>query len=415
MTRVKEVEQKAPKFQLYVVGTLILVFVGYISSLLYGVLITTGVEGNLAPAQFGQQGASANALSRGLAAFDGQGWIWVVTATTIFLLWWRFGTKAYAFHSAKVVGILLLIVTFSGCGPAKLEDFDDVEDHETSFLIPMEGQTESQEKFNSKDFLQQNLIAAKRVSLPLRKKYTGRMPWDYEWIPTARLITVERTPKHREWINLEGNKQGQVLRAQSSEGIKFTTGAVISALVTEDDAALFRSHFKNVPLDTILDTTVRGYAQERLAAEFGAISLDKCQTNKSVVFSKVEKETIDEFRKVGITVLYFGNHGGLAYLNDKVQQAIDSEYLQKLDKQISEKKLVAQLTRNDTQNIQAKAEAAAAGKLQEAAEAMQFVTSVEIAKMQAQARLDMAKKVTGKLPETILPSEGNNQLLMEVK
>ena len=122
MTRVKEVEQKAPKFQLYVVGTLILVFVGYISSLLYGVLITTGVEGNLAPAQFGQQGASANALSRGLAQFDGQGWIWIVTATTIFLLWVRFGTKAYAFHSAQVVGMLLLLVTLSGCGPAQLED-----------------------------------------------------------------------------------------------------------------------------------------------------------------------------------------------------------------------------------------------------------------------------------------------------
>lgn len=416
MTRVTSQEVKPPRLDWYVAGTLLLLAVAYVGKIAYNVTATQ-VESNLAPAQLGTRGEAANTASRALAQFDGQMLMTVATVVLLVALWVRFARKWQKYRNAAIVPLLLLsCLTMTGCGPAKVEQFVDVADHETGFLIPLEGESENQEKFNSKDFLQQNLIAAKRVSLPLRKKYTGRMPWDYEWIPTARMVTVTRTPEHREWTQIDGSKAAQVLRAQSSEGIKFTTGAVISALVTEDDSALFRSHFKNVPLEQILDTTVRGFCQERIAAEFGKKTLDKCQEEKSDVFARVEDEAVTEFHRVGITILYFGNHGGLAYLNDKVQTAIDSEYLQKLEKQIAGRKLVAQKTRNETLNIVAKAEADAASKLQEASEAMQFITAIEIAKAQAEARLNMAKKVNGKLPETILPAGSDNQsLIMSIK
>lgn len=414
MTRVTSTEVKPPRVGWYVIGTALVLGATYVGKIAYNVG-STQVESSMAPAQFGQQGEAANATSRALAQFDGQMVITVIAVFLLAALWVRFARKLWAYKNAAVVPLALIALTMTGCGPAKIEQFAEVADHETAFLIPLEGESENQEKFNSKDYLQKSLIAAKRVSLPLRKKVTGRMPWSYEWIPTARLITVARTPQHREWTQTDGAKTAQVLRAQSSEGIKFTTGAVISALVTEDDSALFRSHFKNVPLDQILDTTVRGFCQERLAAEFGQKSLDNCQKDKSQVFSKTEADAIAEFHKVGITILYFGNHGGLAYLNDKVQTAIDSEYLQKLEKQISERKLVAQKTRNDTLNIIAKAEAEAASKRQEASEALQFMTTIEIAKLQAEARLNMAKKVSGKLPETILPTgSGDQNLMMQI-
>jgi hypothetical protein len=415
MTRTVAVEVKPPRFMLYFVVSVVICVLGFGSAHFYNILAGP-IEGANAPAQLGQQGETANLVSRGLAMTDIQGTIKTVTLFVVVLLWMVFAWRYYRYSKAGTASLILLCLFFTGCGPVKLEQFVDIQDHETAFVIPLEGGNENQEKFQSKEFLEKSMIAAKRISLPLRTRSTGRMPWDYEYIPTARVVKASRTPESRVWYSStpEADKSSQALRAQSAEGIKFTTGAVICALVLEEDAALFRSHFKDVPLSQILDSTVRGYCQEKLASEFGKRSLDQCQKEKSLAYEATEKAAIEKFKEYGITILYFGNQNGLTYINDKVQQAIDAEYLQKLKRQIADRKLIAQQTRNETQRIVAKAEAEASKKLQDAADAMQFITMLDIAKMQAEARLEMAKRVSGKLPETILPSnanEGSSMLL----
>lgn len=187
----------------------------------------------------------------------------------------------------------------------------------------------------------------------------------------------------------------------------------MAASILEENAAKFRSNYKDVPLSQIMDTNIRGFVQGQLAELFGKESLDDCQKKKVDIFRTAEKLVQEEFEKFGITVLYFGNRGGLNYLNPKVQEGIDSEYIENLKEQIETKKLAAQLIRNETAKEVALVQAKAARTLQEGAEALEFTTQLEIAKMQAEARKEMAEKVTGRLPTTILPAggEGSNMLL----
>jgi len=393
---------------LRVAATVIVCVVGFGAARLFNIAAGP-VEGALAPAQLGQQGEAANVLSRGLAQTDVQGTITNLTVLAVVLIWAQYGWR---WVSAKGVAAALLLATTlvsSGCSPYKVEQFVEIEDHETAFLVPMEGGQEQQEALNSREFLEKNFLSIKRVTLPLRAKKTGRMYWDMEWIPTARVVKTSRTPVHREWT---GNMS---LTAQSREGTKFRLDSVIAAGILEEDAALFRSNYKDVPLGQILDTNVRGFAQGKVAELFGNLPLEEAQRKKVEIFDAAEAATIEEFKKFGVTVMYFGNRGGLNYVNPKVQASVDQKFLEAVKQQIETKKLVAQQIRNQTQRETAEAQAKAANVLQTAAEALEFTTGLEIAKMRAQARLDMAKKISGTLPEMVLPDGNAGKLLLNVK
>ena len=399
--------QKPPRLWLRVAATVFVCVVGFGSAKLYNV-VSGPVEGALAPAQLGQQGEAANVMSRGLAQTDLQGTLTNLSVLALVLIWGQYGWRVVSARSAATAA-LLLVTLVSGCSPYKVEQFIEIEDHETAFLVPMEGGKDQQEALNSKEFLEKNFLSIKRVSLPLRAKKTGRMPWDIEWIPTARVVKTSRTPGHREWT------ASMSLTAQSSEGTKFRVDSVIAAGVLEEDAALFRSNYKDVPLSQILDTNVRGFAQGKVAELFGNLPLEEAQRKKVDIFDAAEAAVKDEFRKFGLTVMYFGNRGGLYYVNKKVQDSIDQKFLEAVRQQIETKKLVAQQIRNQTTRETAEAQAKAALVLQTAAEALEFTTDLEIAKMQAQARLDMAKKISGELPEMVLPERNAGNLLLNVK
>jgi hypothetical protein len=399
--------QKPPRLWLRVAATVFVCVVGFGSAKLYNV-VSGPLEGALAPAQFGQQGEAVNVVSRGLAQTDIQGTLTTISILALGLIWGQYARRVMSVR-ADAAAALLLVTLVSGCSPYKVEQFVEIEDHETAFLVPMEGGKDQQEALNSREFLEKNFLSFKRVSLPLRSKKIGRMPWDIEWIPTARVVKTSRTPVHREWAD------SLSLTAQSSEGTKFRVDSVIAAGVLEEHAALFRSNYKDVPLAQIIDTNVRGFAQGKVAELFGNLPLEQCQRKKVEIFDAAEAAVKAEFEKFGVTVMYFGNRGGLSYVNRKVQDSIDQKFLEAVKQQIETKKLVAQQIRNQTTRETAEAQAKAATVLQTAADALEFTTDLEIAKMQAQARLDMAKKLSGTLPEMVLPEGNTGNLLLHVK
>jgi hypothetical protein len=408
MTTTSTGAQKAPRLWLRIAASVLVCVVGFGIARTYNV-VSGPLEGGLAPSQLGQNGEAANVLSRGLAQTDIQGTVTNLTVLVLVLIWAQYAWRVYSSRAAAAAA-LLLISMLSGCSPYKAEQFIDIDDHETAFLVPMEGGGENQEALNSREFLEKNFLSIKRVSLPLRAKKTGRFWWEIQWIPTARVVKTSRTPVHREWTGTLS------LTAQSAEGTKFKVDTVVAASILEEDAALFRSHYKDVPLSQILDTNVRGFAQGKVAELFGNLPLEECQRKKVENFDTAEKAVKEEFKKLGITVMYFGNRGGLSYVNAKVQSSIDQKFLEAVRQQIETKKLVAQQIRNEITRETAAAQAKAATVLQTAGEALEFTTDLEIAKMQAQARLDMAKKISGTLPEMVLPSgNAGNNLLLNVK
>jgi len=93
-----------------------------------------------------------------------------------------------------VIGMIMV-----SCAPVRVDPIIEIKPNETAFVVPLEAGTENQAKFESVDFLQAQQIAAKRVVVPQRERSIGRMPWDVEWIPTVKVITVDRSPVTRSW------------------------------------------------------------------------------------------------------------------------------------------------------------------------------------------------------------------------
>jgi len=100
--------------------------------------------------------------------------------------------------------LIIIAVLASACGPARIDEFIEVKPSETAFVIPLEGDTKAQGKFNSEKYLIDKKVAAKRIYLPLRKVDTGRFWWQYAWVPTVKVITVDRKPITFEWEGKKG-------------------------------------------------------------------------------------------------------------------------------------------------------------------------------------------------------------------
>ena len=96
---------------------------------------------------------------------------------------------AVAADSGSVVARAPLLLT--GCiKPFDKPEFVEIDTSETGFLIPLEGDTSQQAKFQSEDYLRQRKVAAKRVQILHRWSQEGRLEYTGRWIPTVRLVKV---------------------------------------------------------------------------------------------------------------------------------------------------------------------------------------------------------------------------------
>ena len=319
----------------------------------------------------------------------------------------------------NLVRLILTMVLFSlvvACGPAEVPPIVEVKPNETAFVVPLEGATKkNQGKFMSLEYLEANKLASKRIEIPVRKRSTGRMPSNYEWLPTLKVIKVDRTPITRDWADDEAkgtSKTKEGFNVESQDSIGFTIGATITTSVSEDDAALFLYRYAGKSLKQVTDTNVRGFIQGKLTGEFGMRNLKDCKVEKGDIFASVYEQASTEFADYGVTINFFGPNEGLIYDNPAIQEAIDAAYaaemliLQRTNEKVAQDE--------DNKRIKAAAETKLfeARKFAAAEKAQAKMIGLEIQKMNAQANLVQAGKWDGKLPEKIIPS--NSPLLMQL-
>ncbi len=306
-------------------------------------------------------------------------------------------------RSALPIAALFMV----GCGPAKVLPLEMVGPNETAFVIPLEGDSAAQAKFESVDFLSKHKVVSKRVELPVRERSIGRMWWDYEWIPTVRVVKVDRSLITREWSPTV--KDSHPLATVSLDSISFHVGVNLTAFILEEDSAKYLYFHTTKPLAEVVDRNVRGFLQDKLSAEFGVRKLEDCKKDRSAIFKTVEQVTINHFKEYGITISNIGSAGGFDYDDDRIQQAINDTANAEMSIEVAKKEKLAQDERNQQIVAKAKAEADAANEFAKAQTAMTAKVRLEIEMKEAEARL----KWDGKLPEkTLVLPQGNSSLLM---
>ncbi len=219
----------------------------------------------------------------------------------------------------------------------------------SAFWVPGMGDTKNnQAQMESEEFLRANKVAGKFFIIP-HVKLSGStyMGWD-KYIPTGRLIVVDRAPFFHEWTKpgrgTDGNLD-QSFPCHSKDNIPVSAEMSLASSVTEDDAAKFLFYFGvNLPkgdpsTPEVIFTSVyegktlaqvmggwgRGEIQSRVCRHINAWGVEDLALHGNEILDQIQSEAKAFFSSFGITIEYIGWAGGFGY-PPEVQNAINTRF-----------------------------------------------------------------------------------------
>src|SRR5262249_5376747 len=270
----------------------------------------------------------------------------------------------FAKAAPLVIGSLC-VAGLTGCIKAyDKPEFVEIDTSETGFLIPLEGDATHQAKFQSEEYLKQRKVAAKRVQITHRWSQEGRFATDGRWIPTVRLVKVNRSPVTREW-NSPGLTNGEGLRRpgdtdqaiwiESGDSVGFSMGFTCTSFISEDDAAKFLYWYPSGSLHEVMDREVRARIQQVAAEVAAKYPLDTLRSKKQEISDAVKRDLTNFFATRGITITTVGMFGGMTYENPAIQKSIDDTFIAQQLKVVAEAKYEAQKRENERIELEAAA------------------------------------------------------------
>jgi hypothetical protein len=301
------------------------------------------------------------------------------------------------FKSKILIGAVMAMM-LAACGPAQVELVKEIKPNETAFLVKLEGDTKTdQAKFMSEEFLAKNKLAAKRIVIPQRSRSTGRMWWDYEWIPTVLLITVDRSPVSREWTHSGKGTivKNQAIAVESADSIDFGVGVTITAEIPEEYAAKYQYNFGGKSLQMVADENIRPIVQSALSREFGTRKLDESRAQKKEIFDIARKEVTEFFNTKGIKITNMGYSDGMTYTDPNIQAAINENFKKEMSVESARQEGLAQAQRNAMKIATAVAERQAAEEFAKAREATSAKYALETERIKVQTW-------KGEVPNTVV-------------
>jgi len=260
-----------------------------------------------------------------------------------------------------VLGPVLVLLSTSGCvRPYDRPEYVEIDTSETGFLIPLEGDSAEQVKFQSEDYLKQHKVAAKRVQITHRWSQEGRWPTDGHWIPTVRLIKVNRSPVTREWVTTQTTtsassiqRSDRAIWIESGDSVGFSMGFTCTTFIPEEDASRFLYWYPSGSLADVMDKEVRGRIQQAAAEVAAKYPLDNLRSRKQEIADAVKQNVTNFFATRGVTVTTVGMFGGMTYENPEIQKSIDQTFIAQQLKTVSEAKFEAQKKENERMELEA--------------------------------------------------------------
>jgi len=322
---------------------------------------STLVSGKMAGAQFQSSDTAYVASNIGMYLTGHLGLSSLILIFILGVLWYK-PFRVYQQTIAVVAGLLFLSCMNVTSAHAYYDKMDYTEAYfilpnESSFFIPDVGDNKgSQSKFGSTAYLEERKIPAKRFTIP-HTKFAGSGVWSDYYVPSGRLIIVDRTPYNREWTASKHrgtSTNDQSFPCQSSEGLNVTVEMSIEASVTEDDASkflynfgvkppagdrtqpavIFTSVFYGKSLLEVMEGVGRGAVQTAVCSEISTRTLDKVNVEADKILTAVNVKSKTWFESKGITLGYLGWAGTFSFDAD-IQDAINRVYVAEKQKAIA--------------------------------------------------------------------------------
>lgn len=341
------------------------VFLSVVAVLLYGWInavlnpIATIMSAQMAAKQFENSDTSYVESQLGMNFFGNLGIPSIILLGVLLWIWWE--PLKSIFKDGG--GLKALALTFLAAGMmfgsndtayAYYDKSDYAENYfilpnESAFFVPDVGANkDSQASFGSEKYYQANKIAAKRYGIPHTKLENSGL-WSNYYVPTGRLIIVDRTPYSREWTASKDrgtSTKDQSLPCQSKEGIDVTTEIAITTSILEENSAKYLFHFGVEPpagnradpnviftsvyharnLNSVMDTVVRTKIQGLVCKQIGNKTLDQVNEKSTEIMTEAEKEVTAFLLGRGITLDSMGWAGTFTF-TPGVQKAIDDRFI----------------------------------------------------------------------------------------
>lgn len=299
-------------------------------------------------------------------------------------------------NKKRILGLTLVTVLTAGSmtscvKPFQEKIYESIETHESGFLIPLLGDTTEQGQFESEEILKQNMVATKMVEIPTTWLQKGRMSFDGEYIPTMKLIKVDRTAQTREWTESSDNGTSNVnqgITAESKESISFMVRMSCTASIEENNAPKFLYHYNTKNLSQIMDTEIRALVESTFNEECARLTMDEILEKKQDIMNVVRSTVTSTFAEKGITISQLGLKGDITYSDKKIQEAINAKFT-------AEKEQQAQQIANETAVSKAKAESEAIKEQASTLSEQIRLKEAEAEVIRAQAALKQAEAMAG--------------------
>lgn len=236
----------------------------------------------------------------------------------------------------QVIAVLAVALMVTSCRkPVNEPAFETIDTSETAFMIPLEDDTGKQVKLNSEEVYQKLQVSAKRIQIPKRWQQTGRYGHQGEWIPTVRVVKVNRAPVTRELTpdaNSGTSTKDDAIWSESSDSVGFSLGINFTGFIAEKDTAKFLYWYPSGSMANVMDTEIRSRIQQSIAETSGLYAMDVLREKKSEMMANVRKDVIPFFGERGITITTIGMFGGFTYENPEIQKSIDDVFVAQQEK-----------------------------------------------------------------------------------
>lgn len=234
--------------------------------------------------------------------------------------------------------------------------------NETAFWIEdTSSNPDAQAQDNSEQFLAAKKVHLSRKEIPHTKLQGSggksmMSGWDY-FVPTGRLIIVNRTPFSREWVASENrgtSTKDQGIHCQDKNGLNITVGVSIVASILPENAARYLYNFGVVPpagdptdgnviftsiyysrsLTDVMDDIGHKRVQTLICREIQSRTLDEDNEQANQIMDKVVEQTRKYLADVGITLSFLGWADTFTF-DAKVQDAINRVYISSKDAEVA--------------------------------------------------------------------------------
>lgn len=324
-------------------------------------------SGQSAGRQFDNSDAAFISASYWMHFFSGTSALLTLALLVVLLIIWIKPLLALINRADTTTALMAVLTGAALLSPAPAHAYYDKTDiteiyfilpNESAFFIPDAGANkDNQASFGSESYLRDNKIAAKRFQIP-HGKLSGSSLWADFYVPTGRLIIVDRAPFSREWVaqaHRGTSPRDESFPCQSKEGINIAVGMAIGASVSEENSPkfLYRFGVKSPPGDRsrpeiiftsvyygrslaeVMDGPVRSKVQSLVCDEFTRRSFDDGNAQAAEILVTIEKNVGAYLANVGITLDYIGWADTFTF--DKiVQDAINRRYVASQDQAIAQ-------------------------------------------------------------------------------